>query len=125
MKVCLYARVSSEKQAEKDLSIPAQLKAMEEYARIHGHQVVGRYIDEAQSARTADRPQFQAMIAAAKQKDRPFDGILVWKLPGLLEAGKTRSSTSLCSGNEGSRSSPSLNAWTIPQPVVCWKAWSR
>ena len=32
MKVALYARVSSEQQAEKDLSIPAQLKAMQTFA---------------------------------------------------------------------------------------------
>jgi DNA invertase Pin-like site-specific DNA recombinase len=31
MKVALYARVSSEQQAEKDLSIPAQLKALNNY----------------------------------------------------------------------------------------------
>jgi site-specific DNA recombinase len=80
MKVCLYARVSSEKQAEKDLSIPDQLKFMKEYAAKHGCEVVGQYVDEAQSARTANRPQFQAMISAAKQKNPPFEGILVWKL---------------------------------------------
>jgi site-specific DNA recombinase len=31
MRVVLYARVSSEKQAEKDLSITAQLKALRKY----------------------------------------------------------------------------------------------
>lgn len=32
MRVVLYARVSSEKQVEKDLSISAQLKALRKYA---------------------------------------------------------------------------------------------
>ena len=31
MRVAIYARVSSERQAEKDLSIPAQLKALKRY----------------------------------------------------------------------------------------------
>ena len=31
-------------------------------------------------ARTADRPKFQEMISAAKQKQAPFNTILVWKL---------------------------------------------
>ena len=31
MKVACYARVSDEKQVEKDLSIPAQLKALKKY----------------------------------------------------------------------------------------------
>ena len=80
MRIACYARVSSEKQAEKDLSIPAQLKALKKYALEHGWEVVAEYVDEAESARTANRPQFKVMIAAAKRKSRPFDVILVWKL---------------------------------------------
>ena len=80
IKAVLYARVSSERQAEKDLSIPAQLKALRQYADKHGWRVAEQFVDEAQSARTADRPEFQRMIALAKQKGRPFTVILVWKL---------------------------------------------
>jgi site-specific DNA recombinase len=80
MKVALYARVSSEKQAEKDLSIPAQLKALRKFAQDKGWTICGEYVDEAQSARSADRPAFQRMIAGAKQPNRPFEAIVVWKL---------------------------------------------
>lgn len=80
MKIVLYARVSSEQQAERDLSIPAQLKTLREYAIKRDWTIVHEYIDSAQSARTADRPSFQEMIATAKQKDKPFQAILVWKL---------------------------------------------
>lgn len=80
MKAVLYARVSSEKQAEKDLSISAQLKALREYATKHGYEVVREFVDKAASARTADRHDFQEMISLAKSKNRPFDAILVWKL---------------------------------------------
>lgn len=80
MNVVLYARVSSEKQAEKDLSLPAQLKALREYALKRNWTIVEEYVDEAESARTADRPAFQKMIAATKQKKIPFETILVWKL---------------------------------------------
>ena len=80
MKAVLYARVSSEKQAEKDLSIPAQLKALRKYAIKRGWDVVREFVDEAESARTANRPAFQDMIALAKQKESPFEAILVWKL---------------------------------------------
>ncbi|MFC1995161.1 recombinase family protein [Chloroflexota bacterium] len=78
MKAAIYARVSSEKQ-EVDLSISAQLKALHEYAAKQGHEVVTEFIDEAESGRTADRPQFMCMVAAAKRKERPFSLILVWK----------------------------------------------
>ena len=80
MRAVLYARVSSEKQAEKDLSISAQLKALRNYAASHGYDIVREFIDEAESARTADRPAFQEMIALAKSKTKLFDAVLVWKL---------------------------------------------
>lgn len=80
MKAALYARVSSERQAEKDLSIPAQLKALRRYALDRNWEVTAEYIDEAESARTADRPKFREMVAAARRKSKPFEAILVWKL---------------------------------------------
>lgn len=80
MKVVLYARVSSERQAEKDLSISTQLKAMHKYALEHNWDIYKEFVDEAESARTANRPAFQNMIALAKQKPKLFDAILVWKL---------------------------------------------
>ncbi len=80
MKVALYARVSSERQAEKDLSIPAQLKALKNHAVKHGWEPVKEFVDEAESARSANRPAFQEMIAYTKQKPLPFSIILVWKL---------------------------------------------
>jgi len=80
MKVACYARVSSERQADRDLSIPAQLKALRKYAFDQNWEVVVEYIDEGESARTANRPRFKEMIAAAKRKNAPFNAILVWKL---------------------------------------------
>ena len=80
MNVALYARVSSEKQAEKDLSISSQLKAMRQYAYEHNWDIYKEFVDEAESARTANRPSFQNMISIAKQKPKLFDAILVWKL---------------------------------------------
>jgi site-specific DNA recombinase len=80
MKVALYARVSSERQAEKDLSIPAQLKALKRYALERNWEVVAEYVDEAESARTANRPKSKEMVATARRKPKPFATILVWKL---------------------------------------------
>ena len=80
MRIVIYARVSSEQQAEKDLSIPAQIKELRKYALDRAWDVVDVYVDEAESARTANRPAFKEMIAAAKRKEKPFDAILVWKL---------------------------------------------
>jgi len=79
MKIALYARVSSEKQAENDLSISAQLKALRKHAEKNGWTVYKEFIDEAESALSANRPAFQEMIATAKKKTPPFEAILIWK----------------------------------------------
>ncbi|MEX0762645.1 MAG: recombinase family protein [Dehalococcoidia bacterium] len=78
MKVALYARVSSVAQ-DTDLSIGAQLSALRRHAGEHGHDVVAEYIDEAESGRTTNRPEFQRMIAEARNKSAPFQGLLIWK----------------------------------------------
>ena len=79
MNAVLYARVSSEKQAENDLSISAQLKALRAYAEKNGWTIIKEYVDEAESARSANRPAFQEMIAHAKAKTKAFEAILIWK----------------------------------------------
>jgi site-specific DNA recombinase len=78
MRAAIYARVSSEKQ-DVDLSISAQLKALREYAAKNGHEVVREFIDEAESGKTAARPEFREMISMARRAQKPFDCILVWK----------------------------------------------
>ena len=78
MNVALYARVSSDRQ-DVDLSISSQLRALREHAEKHGYRVVREYVEEAESGRTADRPQFQRMIGEARRATAPFQAVLVWK----------------------------------------------
>jgi site-specific DNA recombinase len=77
MKVALYCRVSTEEQV-KGHSLAYQVKAAREYAAARGWKVVAEYRDEGFSAKTDRRPQFQAMIAAARRHE--FEGVVVWKL---------------------------------------------
>ncbi len=74
----LYARVSSDRQ-DVDLSVAAQLRALRDYAEKNGYMVVREYVDEAESGRVADRPQFQKMLDEAEKPEAPFKEILVWK----------------------------------------------
>ena len=76
--VALYARVSSDRQ-DVDLSVAAQLRALRDYAEKNGYMVVREYIDEAESGRVADRPEFRRMIDEAAKPEAPFAEILVWK----------------------------------------------
>ena len=74
----LYARVSSDRQ-DVDLSVAAQLRALRDHAQKNGYAVVREYVDEAESGRIADRPEFRKMLDAATKSNAPFQEILVWK----------------------------------------------
>ena len=76
--VALYVRVSSERQ-DVDLSVAAQLRALRDYAAKNGYFVAREYVDEAESGRIADRPEFRKMIDEAAKTNAPFREILVWK----------------------------------------------
>ena len=80
--VALYARVSSDRQ-DVDLSGPAQLRALRDYAQKNGYLLAREYVDEAESGRIADRPKFRKMIDAATKPNAPFGEILVWKCSRL------------------------------------------
>ena len=74
----LYARVSSDRQ-DVGLSVSAQLRALKDYAKANGYSVAREYVDEAESGRVADRPQFKEMIEEGSKPKAPFEVILVWK----------------------------------------------
>ena len=79
MKCVLYARVSTDKQAQKELSIPAQLTAMRQFAKSQSWRVIAEYVDEGESARSMNRPQLQQLIRFCKEK-KGVDVVLVHKL---------------------------------------------
>ena len=76
MKAVIYARYSSDSQREK--SIEGQLRECTAFAEKNGITVLRHYIDRAFSAKTDNRPEFQAMIKDSSKK--LFDMIIVWKL---------------------------------------------
>ena len=76
MKAVIYARYSSDSQREE--SIEGQIRECTDYAVKNGITIISSYIDRALSARTADRPEFQRLIADSEK--RLFDAVLVWKL---------------------------------------------
>ena len=75
--VYLYARVSTQRQAERDLSIPDQIQAMTKYAETEGWTITGVFIDAGVSGGTDRRREFQKMISSAKAGDPPVNQIMV------------------------------------------------
>jgi len=77
MNAVLYARVSTTRQADNNLSIPDQLRQMRQWAEQNGYLIVREYIEAGASATDDRRPVFQEMIADSKIKPRIFDLVLV------------------------------------------------
>jgi len=78
IRVVLYARVSTLKQALKDLSIPEQLRQMQLLCRRNGYEVVKIYIEEGASARDDRRPVFQQMIYELLSGTVEADSVIVY-----------------------------------------------
>ncbi len=82
MKAVIYLRVSTKEQAEEGYSIPAQAEACRRFIVDRGWELADEYVDRGESARTADRPQLQAMLARLAE-DRSIDSLVVHKLDRL------------------------------------------
>jgi len=79
-RVAVYARVSTTRQAENDISIPDQLAHARRHCSAKGWHIVREFVDPGASARDDKRPQFQALMDAACVDPSPFDVVLVHSL---------------------------------------------
>lgn len=76
-----YARVSSKEQEKEGYSIPAQQKALQDYAARRGIQIVAEYID-VETAKQSGRTRFGEMVKRLTE-DRSIRAILVEKTDRL------------------------------------------
>ena len=74
----IYARVSSDSQDVIN-SIEAQIAECQDFAKRNNIIIVKIYIEEAETGRTSNRPQFQEMMHDTNAKEKPFEVIIVWK----------------------------------------------
>lgn len=75
-RAALYTRVSTEEQANEGYSLDAQMKRLEAYCKYEGWHIAGRYAEQGQSGRSADRPEYRRMMS---EKDS-WDVMLVLKM---------------------------------------------
>ena len=83
MKCVLYARVSTGAQADRQLSIPAQLAAMRQYANQQGWTILEEFLDAGISGRSTERPELRRLLARCRSSTDKVDGVLVHKLDRL------------------------------------------
>lgn len=75
-RAALYARVSTEEQANEGFSLDAQMRRLEKYCELEGFEIAGRYIELGHSGRNTKRPEYQRMMS---DKDN-WDVVLVLKM---------------------------------------------
>ena len=76
-RVAVYARVSTIRQAENDISIPDQLAQARRYCQERGWAMVREFVDAGASARDDKRPEFQRLMDMASTDPSPYDIVLV------------------------------------------------
>jgi hypothetical protein len=71
----IYTRVSTKGQTE-NLSLPTQLKACEEYCDRQGLDVIVRFREEGESAKTADRTELQQLLTPSVAPTKVVSSLL-------------------------------------------------
>jgi site-specific DNA recombinase len=79
-RAAIYVRVSTVRQAERDLSLPDQIAQCEAYCERQGWEVAEIFSEPGASALDEDRPVFQEMVYKATRSDKPFDYVVVHSL---------------------------------------------
>jgi site-specific DNA recombinase len=89
MKALGYARVSTDKQAERGVSLEAQAEKIRAMAVVHGADLLDLIVDGGQSAKSLQRPGIERLLALVDA--RKVDSVIIAKLDRL-----TRSVKDLC-----------------------------
>jgi len=79
MGAVIYVRVSTKEQTE-NLSLPTQLRACEEYCRREGFEVLERFKEEGESAKTTDRTEFQKLLKYCRMHKGKVHLVVVYNL---------------------------------------------
>lgn len=75
----IYCRVSTKDQVQ-NLSLPTQQKACLEYCQRQGYKVDKIFVEEGESAKTTDRPEFLKMLAYCRQSRGKIQFLVVYAL---------------------------------------------
>jgi len=79
VRAVLYCRVSTVEQAS-NLSLPTQEAMCREYCEREGYDVDRVFVDAGESARTANRPEFQRLLTYCREQKRALHAVVVHSL---------------------------------------------
>lgn len=89
MRATGYARVSTDKQAERGVSLEAQVEKIRAMAVVHSAELIDTIVDGGESAKSLQRPGMERLLAMVDRRE--IDAVIVAKLDRL-----TRSVKDLC-----------------------------
>lgn len=76
----IYCRVSTKEQAFQNHSLPTQEKACLEYCEKNGYSVGEIFIEEGESAKTTNRPEFQKMLTYCQKNRGKVHALVVYSV---------------------------------------------
>lgn len=82
-KVVLYCRVSTKEQVEEGNSLHTQEKICREYCNKHGYKISEIFIEQGESAKTADRTELKKLLSYCADKRNSIKAVIIYKLDRL------------------------------------------
>ncbi len=83
-KLCVvYCRVSTREQVEEGNSLSTQEKVCKEYADKNSYTIAKLFVEQGESAKTADRTELQKLLAYCSDKKNRISAVVIYKLDRL------------------------------------------
>ena len=82
-KVIIYCRVSTKEQVDEGNSLATQEKVCKEYAQKYSLDVVETFVEQGESAKTADRTELRKLLAYCADKKNQISAVVIYKIDRL------------------------------------------
>ncbi len=76
----IYCRVSTKEQVEEGNSLSTQQKICKEYAFKNGYDVLETFIEQGESAKTADRTEWNRLMLFCTSRKKAVDAVIAYKI---------------------------------------------
>ena len=79
----IYVRVSTKEQVDEGNSLSTQQKICLDYAKRHDYEVTEIFVEQGESAKTADRTELQRLLAFCADRKQAVKAVIIYKLDRL------------------------------------------
>lgn len=79
----IYVRVSTKEQVDEGNSLITQQKICLDYAKSHNYDVIETFIEQGESAKTANRTELQRLLSHCADKKNGIKAVIIYKLDRL------------------------------------------